>query len=101
MPKIGPVPDDINADVDLKKHWSILDQTRAELIKSGRSGVIIYVDAEDAYQTKLAAFLKRFDTEMPQDNKPYLIIEHDTQADKLFARVLEFGLKAELIPAQR
>jgi len=28
--------------VDLKHHWSILDQTKAEFALSGRSGIVLY-----------------------------------------------------------
>src|SRR5260370_30737183 len=99
MPKIGPLPEDIgNNPIDLTKHWSILDQTKADFKKSGRSGVVIIIDPDDEYRAKLAAFLAKYDT--PCDvTKPQLVIEHDTQAKALYDLVRKAGLKAELILA--
>jgi hypothetical protein len=103
MPEIGPLPEPLNSSpVDFEKHWSILDQTKAEFKASGRSGVVIYVEADDAYRNKLAAFLARFNTKMDLKKpgvKPYLVIEHATQAKELFDLVIKSGLKAELIIA--
>lgn len=102
MPDIGPLPEPINsAPVDFSKHWSILDQTKAEFKNSGRSGVVIFIEPDDAYRTKLTAFLAKFNTSTAGLNwtKPYLVIEHATQAEALFQLVLATGLKAELIAA--
>jgi hypothetical protein len=105
MPNIGPLPEPLNSSpVDLTKHWSILDQTKAEFETSGRSGVVIVVESEDAYQRKLKAFLAKFKTEMDLTKafvKPYLVIEHETQARQLYELVLASGLKAELVLAKK
>ena len=103
MPDIGPPPEPISsAPVDLSKHWSILDQTKAELQKSGRSGVIIIIEPDDVYRAKLSAFLAKFNASAATLNmaKPYLIIEHATEAEALFHLVLAAGLKAELVKAK-
>jgi len=99
MPDIGPPPEPINsAPVDFSKHLSILDQTKAEFKKSGRSGVIIIIEPDDAYTAKLTAFLAKFKTPPNWDKaKPYLLIEHATEAEALYKLVLAWGLKAELI----
>src|ERR1700730_7332690 len=76
MPKIGPLPEPLNSTpLDLKKHWSILDQTKADFKKSGRSGVVIIIEPDDQYRAKLAAFLAKFNT--PCDvTKTQLVLEH-------------------------
>lgn len=103
MPDIGPLPEPLNSSpVDLTKHWSILDQTKAEFKASGRSGVVIYVEPDDAYREKLAAFLAKFNTKMDMGKpgvKPYLVIEHSTQAKELHDLAVKSGLKAELVVA--
>jgi hypothetical protein len=77
-----------------------LYQTKAEFKKSGRSGVVIIVDPDDEYRAKLTAFLAKYDTNTKWDMaKPYLVIEHATQAEALSKLVLESGLKAELVTA--
>ena len=101
MPKIGPIPDDVNVARDEKKHWSILDQTKAEFEKSGRSGIIIYVEPDAEYEKKLTAFLAKYDTKMGPTKKPYLVIEHETQAEQLFNLVKSAGLKAELFTPKK
>jgi len=104
MPKIGPVPDDVNVPRDEEKHWSILDQTKAEFAKSGRSGIVIYVEPDEPdgeYKKKLTAFLGKFNTKMEPTTKPYLVIEHETQAKELFDLVTKAGLKAELFTAAK
>lgn len=102
MPDIGPPPEPINnAPRDVSKHWSILDQTKAEFVKSRRSGVVIIIDPDDTYRAKLLAFLAKFDT--PTSNwdmkKPFLVIEHATEAKQLYELVLAAGLRAELFLA--
>jgi len=63
MPETGPLPEPLNSSpVDFAKHWSILDQTKADFKASGRSGVVIIVEPEDEYRAKLTAFLVRYDT---------------------------------------
>jgi len=105
MPDIGPLPEPLNSSpVDLTKHWSILDQTKAEFKASGRSGVVIYVEPEDEYRAKLTAFLAKFKTKMELTKaftKPYLVIEHETQAKQLYDLVLASGLKAELVLTEK
>lgn len=98
MPNIGPPPEPINsAPVDFSKHWSILDQTKAEFKNSGRSGIVIIIEPDDAYKAKLTAFLAKFNTPPTwNDAKPYLVIEHATQSEALFNLALASGLKAEL-----
>jgi hypothetical protein len=77
-----------------------LYQTKAEFKKSGRSGVVIIVDPDDEYRAKLTAFLAKYDANTKWDMaKPYLVIEHATQAEALSKLVLESGLKAELVTA--
>jgi hypothetical protein len=101
MPEIGPLPEPLNSSlVDVEKHWSILDQTKAEFRASGREGVVIFVEPEDEYRDKLTALLARFETKMDLSKpftKPYLVIQHDTKAKELYNLVLASGLKAELI----
>jgi len=101
MPKIGPLPDPLHTSpVDREKYWSILDQTKAEFKASGRSGVVILIDAETSYHNKLKNFLKRYDTEWEYDPmKPQLVIEHATEAKELFDRIIAAGLRAQLIIA--
>lgn len=103
MPDIGPPPEPINsAPVDFSKHWSILDQTKAEFKNSGRSGVIIFLEPDDEYIAKLTAFLARFNTPPTWNRaKPHLLIEHATEAEALYKLVLASGLKAELITAAK
>lgn len=65
MPKVGPLAGPLNSSpLDLSKHWSILDQTKAEFKASGRSGVIIMVEPEEGYRRKLTAFLAKYDTKV-------------------------------------
>jgi hypothetical protein len=98
MPDVGNLPEPIHsAELDLEKHWSILDQTKAEFKKSGRSGVVILSDPDVEYGAKLTAFLAKFNNTKWDMKKPYLVIEHATQAEALFNLVLKAGLKAELI----
>ena len=101
MPKIGPLPEPLDSiPVDLKAHWSVLDQTKAEFKKSGRSGVVIMCEPDPAYQEKLKAFLAKFDTDWTWNaQKPFLVIEHETQAKELFDKIIAAGLKAELVLA--
>jgi hypothetical protein len=102
MPDIGPLPEPLKStEVDFSKHWSILDQTKAELKKSGRSGVVITVEPDDVYRSRLEGFLAKFNTPVTNWNmsKPYLVIEHATQAKELFQAVVAAGLKAELVEA--
>jgi hypothetical protein len=105
MPDIGPLPEPLNSSpVDMAKHWSILDQTKAEFKASGREGVVIFVEPEDEYRNKLTAFLGKFKSKMDLKKpfvKPYLVIQHDTQARELYNLVLASGLKAELIVAEK
>ncbi len=101
MPKIGPLPEPLNSSpVDRQKYWSILDQTKAEFVAEGRSGIVIYVEAEDAYREKLTKFLAKYDSKMDLAKpfvKPYLVIQHDTQAKELYDQARAFGLRVELI----
>jgi len=100
MTEIGPPPEPINsAPVDLTKHWSILDQSKAEFLASGRCGIVIFVEPDDEYREKLSAFLEKFGTKRGSWNmaKPYLLIEHATEARALFNAVIKAGLRAELI----
>ena len=98
MPDVGNLPEPTHsAELDLEKHWSILDQTKAEFKKSGRSGVVILSDPDVEYSAKLTAFLAKFNNTKWDMKKPYLVIEHATQAEALFNLVLKAGLKAELI----
>ena len=105
MPEIGPLPEPLNSSpVDFSKHWSILDQTKSDFKASGRSGVVIMVEPEDAYREKLTVFLAKFNTKMDLTKpftKPYLVIEHETQAQQLYDLVLKSGLKAELVLAEK
>jgi hypothetical protein len=79
-----------------------LDQTKAEFKKSGRSGVVIIVDPDPSYQQKLKRFLAAFGTEWEcNTRKPYLVIEHGTQAKALFNKVIGAGLKGELVVAEK
>src|SRR6266404_4738376 len=97
MPKIGPLPEDLRSSpLDPTKHWSILDQTKADFKKSGRSGVVIIIDPHDEYRAKLAAFLAKYNTPCDVTN-PQLVIEHATQAKALYDLVRKAGLKAELV----
>jgi hypothetical protein len=103
MPEITDPPEPINsAPRDISKHWSIIDQTKAEFSNSGRSGVIIYIEPDDPYRAKLGAFLAKFKTSIAQLNttKPYLVIEHATEAEAVFQLVLAAGLHAELFKAK-
>ena len=90
MLDIGPLPEPINSTpVDFSKHWSILDQTKAAFKNSGRSGVVIFIEPDDGYTAKLTAFLARFNTPPTWSKaKPYLVIEHATQAEDLYKLVL-------------
>jgi hypothetical protein len=101
MPDVGPLPEPLHSSpVDLEKHWSILDQTKAEFKASGRSGVVIIIEPDDEYRAKLTAFLAKFNTKYDMSKpmqKPYLVIEHATEAQALYNLVLKSGLKAELI----
>lgn len=105
MPGIGPLPEPLNSSpVDMAKYWSILDQTKAEFKASGREGVVIMVEPEDAYREKLTEFLAKFQSKLDLTKpfvKPYLVIQHDTQARELYDLVLASGLKAELIVAEK
>jgi hypothetical protein len=75
-----------------------LDQTKAEFKKSGRSGVIIINDEHDSnYPAKVDAFLSKFGNTKWNMKKPYLVIEHTTQARELYESIIKAGLKAELI----
>jgi hypothetical protein len=99
MPNVGDLPEPLHSTpVDLKVHWTVLDQTKAEFKKSGRSGVVIFNDPDDEYRAKLSALLAKFDTQWNM-KKPYLVIEHATQAEALFKLALAAGLRAELILA--
>jgi len=82
--------------VDLKHHWSILDQTKAEFAKSGRSGIVLYWEEDAAYKERLKTFLAKFGRKW-ETGKPYLVIQHDTQSKELFDLVTKAGLRAELI----
>jgi hypothetical protein len=105
MPEIGPLPEPLNSSqVDFSKHWSILDQTKADFKASGRSGVVIIVEPDDEYRAKLSAFLARFNMKMDMNQpniKPQLVIEHATEAQALYDFVLRMGLHAELILAEK
>ena len=103
MPKIGSLPDPLHTSpVDREKYWSILDQTKAEFKASGRSGVVILIDAEASYHNRLKSFLKRYNTEWKYDPmKPQLVIEHATEAKELYDKNIAAGLRAELILAEK
>ena len=103
MPDVGPLPEPLNSSpVDKTKHWTVWDQTKAEFKASGRSGIIINVEPEDAYRDKLTAFMTKFNTkfEMPPGVKLYLVIEHATEPKALYDLALKYGLTAELILAR-
>lgn len=102
MPDIGPLPEPLaSSPRDPSKHWSILDQTKAEFKASGRSGIIIIVEPDDAYRATLAKFLARYNTTMDMNNrKPQLVIQHDTQAKGLYEQALGMSLHVELILAE-
>jgi hypothetical protein len=104
MPKVGPLPEPIHSSpVDFSKHWSILDQTKAEFKASGRSGVIIIIEADDPYRDKLSGWLAKYKTKKDMNEphmKPYLVIEHATLAQGLFDELISEGLHAELILAE-
>jgi hypothetical protein len=98
MPEIGPLPEPIrSAPRDEASHWSILDQTKAELKASGRPGVVIIVEPEQDYQDKLSAFFAAYNMQWVWNGKPFMVIQHDTEAKALFDKVLSAGLKAELV----
>jgi hypothetical protein len=103
VPDIGPLPEPLNSSpVDFAKYWSILDQTKAEFKASGRSGVVILIDAETAYHEKLKKFLIPFKTNWEYNSmKPQLVIQHDTQAKELYDKIIAAGLRAELIIAEK
>jgi hypothetical protein len=97
MPDVGNLPEPLHSSpVDLTKHWSVLAQTKAEFKASGKSGIVILEDPTVEYRAKLTAFLARFNTKWDMQ-KPYLVIEHATQAEALFNLALKAGLRAELI----
>ena len=97
MPDIGPPwPDPLDSSPrDPSKHWSILDQTKAEFKASGRSGIVIIVEPDDAYRATLANFLARYNTTMDMNDpkmKHQLVLQHDTQAKGLYEEALGMGL---------
>lgn len=99
MPDAGNLPEPLHStEVDLTKHWTVLDQTKAEFKASGRSGIVLFEDPTVEYRAKLTAFLAKFNTKWDMA-KPYLVIEHATEAPALYALVLKHGLRAELILA--
>jgi hypothetical protein len=87
----GNLPDDLHAiPVDREKHWSILDQTKAEMRTAGRRGIVL-LDKEDAsYKAKMAGFLAKFNHKWDA-KKPYLVIQHDTEAKELFDAAVKAG----------
>jgi hypothetical protein len=102
MPEITKPPEPINSmPVDLKKHWSILDQTKAEFQKTGRPGIVILIGEDAAARKNLADFLdKQFATKFDINTpKPYLVIEHQTQAQDLYRIFHKAGFNVELIKA--
>jgi len=97
MPDVGDLPEPLlSSAVDLMKHWSVLAQTKAEFKAAGRSGIVILDDPTDEYRAKVTAFLAKFNTKWDM-KKPYLVIEHATQAEALFNLALKAGLRAELV----
>jgi hypothetical protein len=97
VPDVGNLPEPLHSTpVDLTKHWSVLAQTKAEFKASGRSGVVLLEDPTDEYRAKLTAFLAKFNTTWDM-KKPYLVIEHETEAKALFDLAIKAGLRAELI----
>jgi hypothetical protein len=97
LKNVGNLPQEIDtAPVDREKHWSILDQTKAEMRKGGRPRIVL-LDKEDAeYKAKMAAFLAKFNHRWDA-KKPYLVIQHDTQSKELFEAARKAGLDVELI----
>lgn len=97
VPEIGNLPDPLHTSpVDFSKHWTVLDQTKAEFRDSGRSGVILLNGPEDSYRAKVTSFLAKFG--MKWDfRKDYLVLEYDTEAKKLFDAMRAAGLNVELI----
>lgn len=94
---VGNLPSEIHtAPVDREKHWSILDQTKAEMKKAGRAGIVLLDKEDPAYKAKMATFLARFNHKWDA-KKPYLVIQHDTEAKALFEAAQKAGLDAELI----
>jgi len=104
MPEVGPPPEPLNSSpVDFSKYWAILDQTKADFKASGRSGVVIVVEPDDAYRAKVAASLAKLNTKMDINKpniKPQLVIEHATEVWALYDLVLKMGLHSELILAE-
>jgi hypothetical protein len=99
--KIGPLPDDVrDAPREPEKHWSILDNIKSELQKSGRSGIIIKVEVDAAGEKKLADFLKAHHCQ-GTTKKDYLVIEHATQAKELLQHARAAGLIAELFEPKK
>jgi hypothetical protein len=91
------LPDDIGTTpVDLKNHWSILDQTKALMRQAGRPAVVFLAKEDAAYKEKMAAFLAKFNHKWDA-KKPYLIVQHDTQSKELFEAAKRAGLDVELI----
>jgi hypothetical protein len=103
MPDVGPLPEPLNSSpVDPEKHWSVLDQTKAEFKASGRSGVVIIISGEQEYHDKLKRFLIPFQTNWEYNpKKPFFVIQHDTQAKELFDKIIAAGLTAELVIAEK
>jgi hypothetical protein len=94
---VGNLPEPIHSTpVDLTKHWNVLAQTKAEFKASGRTGIVLLEDPTPEYRAKLAAFLARFNHKWEM-KKPYLVIEHETEAKALFDLAIKSGLRAELI----
>ena len=104
MPEVGPLPEPLNSSpVDFSKHWSILDQTKAEFKALGRSGVIIIIEDDDPYRDKLSAWLAKYKIKKDMNEphmKRHLVIEHATLAEGLFNELIAEGLHAELILAE-
>jgi hypothetical protein len=97
LQNVENLPEELHTiPVDLKHHWSILDQTKAEFAKSGRSGIVLYREEDAAYKERLKKFLAKFGFKW-ETGKPYLVIQHDTQSKELFDLVTKAGLRAELI----
>jgi hypothetical protein len=97
MTDAGNLPEPLHSSpVDLTKHWNVLAQTKAEFKASGRTGIVLLEDPTPEYRAKLTAFLAKFNHKWDM-NKPYLVIQHDTEAEALFKLALKAGLRAELI----
>ena len=88
-----------NTPVTPKIRWSILDQTKDAFKQSGKSGVVIFVEPDDVYKAKLCMFLIKHGIQYDRTGNAYLAFEHSAQAKALYQRLIDAGLKGELVIA--